>query len=145
MALQLEAATVDDQFSAFINALLNPALDLRLVRGRDDWTVMCFRIGGNADAQGVHRGDQLFAQCVGGLFTHRRHDWQRHAALARRTERSARKIVHHLIEVGVGHDDAMILRAAHGLYALARLNRSEERRVGTECVSTCRYGWSPYR
>src|SRR3546814_9578143 len=24
--------------------------------------------------------------------------------------------------VGVGHDDAMILRAAHGLYALARLN-----------------------
>src|SRR3546814_15627752 len=24
------------------------------------------------------------------------------------------------------------------------LNRSEERRVGTECVSTCRYRWSPY-
>src|SRR3546814_4521119 len=22
--------------------------------------------------------------------------------------------------------------------------RSEERRVGTECVSTCRYRWSPY-
>src|SRR3546814_4017505 len=27
-----------------------------------------------------------------------------------------------LIDVGVGHDDAMILRAAHGLYALARIN-----------------------
>src|SRR3546814_19945253 len=24
------------------------------------------------------------------------------------------------------------------------VNRSEERRVGTECVSTCRYRWSPY-
>src|SRR3546814_15857418 len=24
------------------------------------------------------------------------------------------------------------------------LNRSEERRVGTECVSTCRSRWSPY-
>src|SRR3546814_1561228 len=24
------------------------------------------------------------------------------------------------------------------------LTRSEERRVGTECVSTCRYRWSPY-
>src|SRR3546814_19747419 len=24
------------------------------------------------------------------------------------------------------------------------LNRSEERRVGKECVSTCRYRWSPY-
>src|SRR3546814_14169328 len=25
-----------------------------------------------------------------------------------------------------------------------RLSRSEERRVGKECVSTCRYRWSPY-
>src|SRR3546814_8373317 len=24
------------------------------------------------------------------------------------------------------------------------LDRSEERRVGKECVSTCRYRWSPY-
>src|SRR3546814_9762845 len=24
------------------------------------------------------------------------------------------------------------------------LSRSEERRGGKECVSTCRYGWSPY-
>src|SRR3546814_18526463 len=24
------------------------------------------------------------------------------------------------------------------------LNRSEERRVGKECVSTCRYRWEPY-
>src|SRR3546814_20046491 len=26
----------------------------------------------------------------------------------------------------------------------ARIQRSEERRVGKECVSTCRYRWSPY-
>src|SRR3546814_13997558 len=25
-----------------------------------------------------------------------------------------------------------------------RVNRSDERRVGKECVSTCRYRWSPY-
>src|SRR3546814_13669371 len=32
------------------------------------------------------------------------------------------------------------------LYAVAfiTLARSEERRVGKECVSTCRSGWSPY-
>src|SRR3546814_16533486 len=24
-------------------------------------------------------------------------------------------------------------------------DRSEESRVGTECVRTCKYGWSPYR
>src|SRR3546814_5116489 len=28
--------------------------------------------------------------------------------------------------------------------AAARRRRSEERRVGKECVSTCRYRWSPY-
>src|SRR3546814_2876649 len=28
--------------------------------------------------------------------------------------------------------------------AVGTLNRSEERRVGKECVSTCRSRWSPY-
>src|SRR3546814_7892262 len=28
--------------------------------------------------------------------------------------------------------------------AISRLSRSEERRVGKECVSTCRSRWSPY-
>src|SRR3546814_15329794 len=28
--------------------------------------------------------------------------------------------------------------------SIQRHNRSEERRVGKECVSTCRYRWSPY-
>src|SRR3546814_11644480 len=30
------------------------------------------------------------------------------------------------------------------LEALVALSRSEERRVGKECVSTCRSRWSPY-
>src|SRR3546814_2380096 len=30
------------------------------------------------------------------------------------------------------------------LGVIAALNRSEERRVGKECVSTCRSRWSPY-
>src|SRR3546814_17691024 len=29
-------------------------------------------------------------------------------------------------------------------YSLRTLKRSEERRVGKECVSTCRSRWSPY-
>src|SRR3546814_14496689 len=33
---------------------------------------------------------------------------------------------------------------AIGMIALGCLNRSEERRVGKECVSTCRYRWPPY-
>src|SRR3546814_17974802 len=31
-----------------------------------------------------------------------------------------------------------------GLATIDDLERSEERRVGTECVSTCRSRWSPY-
>src|SRR3546814_18871499 len=34
--------------------------------------------------------------------------------------------------------------AADPRYVGARLGRSEERRVGKECVSTCRSRWSPY-
>src|SRR3546814_1051873 len=35
-------------------------------------------------------------------------------------------------------------RYARHRYLLAPLRRSEERRVGKECVSTCRSRWSPY-
>src|SRR3546814_17313723 len=47
-------------------------------------------------------------------------------------------------------DFAAELRALHGAARLAAVRRamaatrSEERRVGKECVSTCRYRWSPY-
>src|SRR3546814_11225073 len=39
-----------------------------------------------------------------------------------------------MMDVGYGADDP----------ALMLVHRSEERRVGKECVSTCRYRWSPY-
>src|SRR3546814_11876183 len=35
-------------------------------------------------------------------------------------------------------------RVCHGRRARAGPDRSEERRVGKECVSTCRSRWSPY-
>src|SRR3546814_5290964 len=36
------------------------------------------------------------------------------------------------------------MRAPAGFGASDDFNRSEERRVGKECVSTCRSRWSPY-
>src|SRR3546814_19183169 len=36
------------------------------------------------------------------------------------------------------------LRGSNGLETVAVTHRSEERRVGKECVSTCRSRWSPY-
>ena len=37
-----------------------------------------------------------------------------------------------------------VLTAGTGREALAVAARSEERRVGKECVTTCRSRWSPY-
>src|SRR3546814_13540596 len=45
-------------------------------------------------------------------------------------------VVHNETSTGITHDVA-------GLGAAIRA-RSEERRVGKECVSTCRSRWSPY-
>src|SRR3546814_10217688 len=38
----------------------------------------------------------------------------------------------------------LLRRARAGAAAEERVERSEERRVGKECVSTCRSRWSPY-
>src|SRR3546814_13542687 len=52
----------------------------------------------------------------------------------------------HRIELR-GHASVHFLAATgqdHVLHAVADHVRSEERRVGKECVSTCRSRWSPY-
>src|SRR3546814_19007108 len=41
---------------------------------------------------------------------------------------------------GVGVGDRLLVELEIGRF----VTRSEERRVGTECVSTCRSRWSPY-
>src|SRR3546814_17519585 len=50
----------------------------------------------------------------------------------------------HRVERGHGflenHGNLTATQLAH----VARRQRSEERRVGTECVSTCRSRWAPY-
>src|SRR3546814_5768592 len=38
----------------------------------------------------------------------------------------------------------LVVRPDHPLLGLSTIGRSEERRVGKECVSTCRSRWSPY-
>src|SRR3546814_4277878 len=41
-------------------------------------------------------------------------------------------------------DRAALLRRQRSDFPGADIRRSEERRVGKECVSTCRSRWSPY-
>src|SRR3546814_18489932 len=45
---------------------------------------------------------------------------------------------------GAGEANDMIDSGATALGGRIPVNRSEERRVGKECVSTCRSRWSPY-
>src|SRR3546814_20690586 len=58
---------------------------------------------------------------------------------------------HDLFQVDIGIEDGFAgeIRAGQQLAMRTDDNaapapRSEERRVGKECVSTCRYGWLPY-
>src|SRR3546814_11880499 len=76
---------------------------------------------------------------VGGDETHARGDGEGH--------------LDHLVQrrlVAGGAERAGVLFGLHrlqrgvGVKHAAAAGRSEERRVGKECVSTCRYRWSPY-
>src|SRR3546814_94043 len=54
-----------------------------------------------------------------------------------------------LVKIGIADDIGKTFEAAFLSYALGSTQksvhgRSEERRVGQECVSTCRSRWSPY-
>src|SRR3546814_17716334 len=54
-----------------------------------------------------------------------------------------------LIMANAEHDIELLTQSLQtGIQRAAKIRhvgRSEERRVGKECVSTCRYRWSPYR
>src|SRR3546814_15789251 len=50
----------------------------------------------------------------------------------------------HLADHGAHGAASSAVGLLHRLPLRAAHPRSEERRVGKECVSTCRYRWSPY-
>ena len=72
----------------------------------------------HANAQSVDRWDQFFAQTIGGVFANRHDHGQRHAALASGTEGCACQIVDYLIQIGIRHYDAVVLRATKCLNPL---------------------------
>ena len=64
--------------------------------------------------------DQLFLEALCRVFAHGHNHGQGHAAFASRAKGRAAKVVHHLIEISIGHHNAVVFRAAHGLNAFAR-------------------------
>src|SRR3546814_14417189 len=85
-----------------------------------------------------------------GALVRRKHldDFPAAAVVDRPDERAdllprGRKIVQPAVGGGrPGGPDALVRRPFGGL-AILQANRSDERRVGKECVSTCRSRWSP--
>src|SRR3546814_8462591 len=69
--------------------------------------------------------------------------WARGAAAGADADELARgaRLAHRCVLRGLFRSS---LWRSHGEVAAAQLLRSEERRVGKECVSTCRFRWSPY-
>src|SRR3546814_20543885 len=67
-------------------------------------------------------------------------------ALEREISKICRKVVKKLLAVNPAAAKRRSSKAAGSHQAIERVTvtRSEEHRVGTECVSTCRSRWSPY-
>src|SRR3546814_15467915 len=65
-----------------------------------------------------------------------------HTAPTAGPQESRVQVLLHLINLAQRKGEAPVLPEHNDV--LERLVRSEERRVGKECVSTCRSRWSPY-
>ncbi len=115
IALQAEVAAVDGKFRAFVYAHLDVVEHSFPVGRGDHRTVLGVRIGGHSHLEDAHGVDQPLAQFAGRALAHRDHDRQGHAALPGRAEGGAGDLLDRLVEVGVGHYDAVVLGPAHGL------------------------------
>ena len=119
IALQAEIAAIDDQFGA----LVHPGLDVvghpLAVGGVDHRAIVGTLVGGDPHLERADLGDQLLAQGVGSALAHGHHHGQSHAALPGRAEGGAREVAHHLVQVRIRQDDAVVLGAAHGLDPLS--------------------------
>ena len=125
VALHLEAAAVDRERRAFLDADIDIVPDLldappRSPAGRNRPTdrSRC-RSSATFDAR-----NQLFHQPVGGGLADGHRDRDRHAALAGRAVAGADQRIDRLVHVGIRHDDGVVLGAAKTLRALAVRGRA---------------------
>src|SRR3546814_15362961 len=73
-----------------------------------------------------------------GVPTHVLRYWETRFPQLKPLQRSGRRRYYR------AEDVALAERIHHLLHVQGFTGRSEERRVGKECVSKCRSGWSPY-
>ncbi|MDT4854606.1 hypothetical protein FQZ97_889180 [compost metagenome] len=118
----LKTAAVHHQLGTLDHTRIDVALDLRLMRGSDQRPHVCFRVNTIANPQLVNARQQFLDQLVANV-THRHGNGDGHAALARGTVSRTDQCISGLIQIGVRHDDHVVLGTAQGLNALAALSR----------------------
>src|SRR3546814_11639699 len=99
-----------------------------------DW-VLILLVGGSDYAGGESRVEDPFGTCI---LEHRLTRPGEALLLNDRDVRHGTTPIESAIPGAPGWRDTLVLT-----FAQARASRSEERRVGKECDSTCRYRWSP--
>ena len=117
VTLQLEAAAVDQELGAFLDAEIDIAFDLFQMRPRDHRAVIGLRVGRRSDLQAFDPRHQFFQQPVCGLRADRHRHRNGHAALAGGAVAGADQRIDGLVEVGVRHHDHVVLGAAETLRA----------------------------
>src|SRR3546814_17999279 len=101
-------------------------------------------------ARGLHRGDEMVEEALLGALecrSRRRFRLRIERAMLgarhpRRLHRRGEIVVDDLEGTGIAVVDASLL-VGELMFEQLIFDRSEERRVGKECVSTCRSRWSP--
>ena len=123
VALHLEAAAIDDELGAFGHAGIDVAAHLVEMLLGHERPHLGLGIGAGSDLEGADLRLELGHQRVGRLVADRHRHRDRHAALAGRAVGRAHQGIDRLVDVGVGHDDHVVLGAAQRLAALAGARR----------------------
>ena len=114
-----QRAAVDRDGGALLFGAVDIADDLVAVLRGDQRAHVVAVVGAGPD---FHRGHPLLEvgdQLIGDRVADRDRDRDRHAAFAAGAERGAHQCADRIVDVGVGHDDRMVLGAAQRLDALA--------------------------
>ena len=119
IALQVEVPPIDHQLCTLRHAGFHQLEDIGLGRSGDDRAVInVIARGVRADFQLFDPRDQFRDQRIGCRFAHRDRDGDCHATLAGRTVARADQSVSRLVQIGIGHDDHVVLCTAEALHAL---------------------------
>src|SRR3546814_12367144 len=101
-------------------------------------------VDGSNPASGIEQAMRLLRQagCTDGdiLLIANQGDTRARGAAA-----DAKRAGYRVSVLGLGTPAGAAYRSGQGAIRHTRLDRSEERRVGKECVRTCRSRWSTYQ